>query len=179
MPPVLDVPRDPCYPSPCGPFSQCQNVNGIPSCSCLPAYMGSPPTCRSECTINSDCPSTRACINERCQDPCLGSCGLNAICNVFNHVPSCNCMQSYAGDPFTGCTYQPPSKHSKSKFPFTQLYIILLLHFLSLLKLQAQLNLIHVIHLPVGLIRDVITGNVIVYQNTSAILTQVVDQNVS
>lgn len=138
MQPVTDEPRNPCLPSPCGPFSQCQNINGIPSCSCLPTYMGSPPTCRPECTINSDCPSTRACINERCRDPCLGSCGLNAICNVFNHIPSCNCMQSYSGDPFTGCTYQPPRKLSMSctflqnfKNLFTKFYWIFLLNFIE------------------------------------------------
>lgn len=98
---------NPCIPSPCGPNSLCQINNGLASCSCGTNYYGTPPYCRPECTINSDCTSNKACINERCIDPCLGSCGLNALCNVYNHVPACNCLEGYTGDPFTGCQYQP------------------------------------------------------------------------
>lgn len=104
---VINVSTNPCLPSPCGPFSQCRDLNGSPSCSCLPQYFGSPPNCRPECTINSDCTSDKACINERCIDPCPGSCGLNAECRVQTHLSICTCITGYKGDPFTSCSIVP------------------------------------------------------------------------
>lgn len=100
---VSDEPKNPCLPSPCGPFSECRNSNGVPSCSCQLNYIGAPPACRPECTINSDCPSNAACINQKCKDPCPGSCGLNARCIMQNHTPICTCFENYAGDAFTEC----------------------------------------------------------------------------
>lgn len=102
--------KDPCVPSPCGPHSMCRTIGSTYTCSCLPIYIGSPPNCRPECTINSDCPSNLACINQICQDPCSGSCGLNAKCNVINHTPICACYEGYEGDPFQKCRVKPPSK---------------------------------------------------------------------
>lgn len=99
----LEIYRDPCIPSPCGPFAQCHNNNGIFSCSCLLSYIGIPPQCRPECTINSDCPSHLACMNQKCQDPCPGACGLNANCNVYNHLPICTCFAGYEGNAFIAC----------------------------------------------------------------------------
>jgi hypothetical protein len=124
--PVQDTPvkpyRNPCVPSPCGPNSQCQ-VNGeSPSCSCLPTYIGSPPNCRPECSINSDCPSNQACINEKCRDPCPGSCGISADCNVVNHIPICVCIQGYTGDPFTNC-YPAPAPSETFLRLFANLYL--------------------------------------------------------
>lgn len=103
-------PRDPCNPSPCGANAQCRNINGGPSCSCLATYVGSPPNCRPECTINSECRSNQACIREKCRDPCPGSCGFNARCSVINHTPICVCPEGYIGDPFTSCSPAPPRK---------------------------------------------------------------------
>lgn len=100
--------RNPCVPSPCGPNSECRDINGSPSCTCLPTYLGSPPNCRPECTINSECPSHQACINQKCADPCPGSCGFEAICNVLNHIPTCTCPAGYTGDPFRICSPAPP-----------------------------------------------------------------------
>lgn len=94
---------DPCQPSPCGPNSMCKESNDQASCSCLPTYIGSPPNCRPECVVNTDCPSDLACITEKCRDPCQGSCGFNAECRVQNHMPICSCIQNYEGDPFTQC----------------------------------------------------------------------------
>ena len=99
-----------CTPSPCGPNSQCQVISGSPACSCLPNYTGVPPTCRPECVLSSECQSHLACINERCQDPCSGSCGVNAECHVMNHIPVCTCVEGYQGDPFKFCSFIPPSK---------------------------------------------------------------------
>jgi len=73
-------------------------------------YIGTPPNCRPECIIPADCPSNQACIRERCQDPCPGSCGLNADCTVHNHIPICKCIGSYIGDPFIGCQPVPICK---------------------------------------------------------------------
>lgn len=72
--------------------------------------MGSPPNCRPECTINSDCPSNKACMNQKCRDPCPGSCGLGANCAVLNHIPICTCPEGYTGDPFANCYLKPQRK---------------------------------------------------------------------
>lgn len=101
--PPMDELQKPCIPSPCGPNSQCREVGTTAVCSCLQNYIGRPPNCRPECTINAECAGNFACINERCKDPCPGSCGLSAICNVVNHSPVCVCSQGYTGDPFTAC----------------------------------------------------------------------------
>lgn len=98
---------DPCLPSPCGLYAECKNIRGSASCACQPNYIGSPPNCRPECTINSECPSDKACFNEKCQDPCLGACGLNSKCSVFNHIAQCSCLENYNGDPFVSCIFVP------------------------------------------------------------------------
>lgn len=98
---------DPCYPSPCGPNSQCRNSNGVPSCSCLPTFIGYPPNCKPECTINQECASNQACIRQKCMDPCPGSCGLSAHCRVIAHTPICTCFEGYIGDPFSSCQLAP------------------------------------------------------------------------
>lgn len=94
---------NPCVPSPCGPNSQCRDVEGIAACSCLNNYIGKAPNCRPECTINEECPNNLACQNERCKDPCPGSCGQFATCVVVKHSPVCSCEIGYTGDPFSGC----------------------------------------------------------------------------
>lgn len=101
---------NPCVPSPCGPNSQCRVVGDTPVCSCLPNYVGRSPNCRPECTINSECPANLACINEKCGDPCPGSCGLYAQCTVTNHRPICICPIGYTGDPFSTCNEIRQSK---------------------------------------------------------------------
>jgi hypothetical protein len=106
---VVEEPRNPCQPSPCGPNSQCREVNGQAVCSCLPGYQGSPPGCRPECVVNAECPQNKACSNQKCTDPCLGTCGQNAKCQVINHSPICSCQQGYTGDPFSRC-YSIPRK---------------------------------------------------------------------
>ncbi|EZA46539.1 hypothetical protein X777_00055, partial [Ooceraea biroi] len=99
-----------CTPSPCGPNSLCQIISGNPACSCLPNYIGVPPQCRPECILSSECKSLLACVNQRCTDPCPGSCGVNAQCHVLNHLPVCTCMEGFTGDPFTQCSIIPPGK---------------------------------------------------------------------
>lgn len=105
----VDTIKQPCTPSPCGPNSICKVVSGHAVCSCQPGLIGSPPTCKPECVVSADCPLTQACLNNKCQDPCPGTCGQNTNCQVVNHNPICSCSESYTGDPFTIC-YPQPSK---------------------------------------------------------------------
>lgn len=100
-------PSDPCNPSPCGPNSQCRNRDGQAVCSCLPTYIGAPPGCRPECVVSSECASNRACTNQKCVDPCPGTCGQNARCEVINHSPICSCRERFTGDPFSRCSPIP------------------------------------------------------------------------
>lgn len=91
---------DPCFPSPCGSNAMCND--GI--CTCLPEYQGDPYTgCRPECIINDECPRNKACIKYKCKDPCPGTCGQNAICNVYNHIPMCRCPDGLSGNAFIEC----------------------------------------------------------------------------
>lgn len=119
QPPMKPV--DPCVPSPCGLNSECRDIGGIPSCSCITGFFGSPPNCKPECVINTDCSNDRACINMKCVDPCLGSCGSNAMCNVIKHVPVCSCPSGYEGDPFSYCKITPQGNKKK-------VYIIICLY---------------------------------------------------
>lgn len=99
-----EPPPNPCNPSPCGANALCKERNGVGSCSCLPEYFGDPYTgCRPECVSNSDCDRNKACSNNRCKDPCPGSCGINAECRTINHSPTCTCLYGYSGNPLTKC----------------------------------------------------------------------------
>jgi len=181
---VVDVtkPKDtgnPCHPSPCGPNSKCVDIRGSPACSCLPDYLGRPPNCRPECTINAECASNLACINEKCRDPCPGSCGFAAQCNVVNHTPSCSCPAGYTGDPFTSCRRLPPTpppappsmlSPSISRFSFcpntVRPYVLL------------QHPIIHVIPRLVASMRCAAMVSAPAWPNIKAILTSAVAPNV-
>lgn len=110
----MPIPKgNPCVPSPCGLFSECRVVQEHPVCSCIAEYIGHPPNCRPECTISAECAFDKACINQKCVDPCPGVCGLHAMCRAVNHNPICGCMSGFTGDPFTRCVPIPePSKFS-------------------------------------------------------------------
>ena len=101
------IPPNPCTPSPCGPSSQCQVLSGQAQCGCLPNMIGSAPNCRPECLVSSDCPPLSACINQKCVDPCPGTCASNADCRVINHSPICNCASGFTGDGFKDCHPMP------------------------------------------------------------------------
>jgi len=98
---------NPCSPSPCGPNSKCRDVNGLAVCTCLSNFIGSPPNCRAECVLNSQCSPDLACINQKCISPCPDPCGINTQCKVINHSPICICNLGYTGDPFTRCFPTP------------------------------------------------------------------------
>lgn len=107
--PIAPTPENvnPCYPSPCGPNSQCKENNGVPICSCLPGFEGSAPACRPECVVSSECSYDKACIQHKCKDPCPGVCGASAECRVINHSPICYCRNGFTGNPFTVCNPIP------------------------------------------------------------------------
>lgn len=115
----------PCNPSPCGPNSQCREIDSHAVCSCLPNFIGSAPNCRPECVVSSECAQDKACVNKKCQDPCPGTCGQNARCQVVNHNPICSCSPDFTGDPFVQCV----PKISKL-FSYTLLELFLTVHYL-------------------------------------------------
>lgn len=97
------VVTQPCNPNPCGPHSICREINNQGVCSCAPGFIGSPPVCRPECVINADCGRNEACNNQKCRNPCPGTCGVGARCEIVNHNPICSCPPRYTGDPFVRC----------------------------------------------------------------------------
>lgn len=112
------VESHPCQPSPCGPNSQCREYNGQAVCSCLAGYLGNPPTCRPECIVNSECRLNEACSNQKCINPCTGTCGIGAKCNVINHRPICSCAPGLTGDPFTRC--HETRKHTSNSVSYVR-----------------------------------------------------------
>lgn len=112
-------PNTPCIPSPCGANARCREQNGAGSCTCLPDYFGNPyDGCRPECSLNSDCPSNKACVRNKCVDPCPGVCGQNADCQVVNHLPTCTCRFGFTGDSYRYCSViQQDRKFERFHFP--------------------------------------------------------------
>lgn len=125
----VEEPHDPCNPSPCGSNAICKERNGAGACTCLPEYFGDPYTvCRPECVTNSDCPRDKACVNNKCKDPCPGICGINAECIVSNHAPSCSCLPGYTGNPLSSCRAPVPRKlfyfHVTNTFDGNQKFLL-------------------------------------------------------
>lgn len=106
---------NPCHPSPCGANAVCREHAGAGSCACLPDYFGDPYTgCRPECVVNTDCAWDRACVRNKCLNPCSGTCGVNTECKVVHHAPVCFCRPGYSGNPLVAChlVTHDPSKIS-------------------------------------------------------------------
>lgn len=98
---------DSCEPSPCGSNADC--LNGI--CTCKSGFFGDPYfECRPECVANEECAFDKACIHNKCVDPCIGTCGFNAQCLISNHVPNCICPAGTSGNAFISCN-QYEGKH--------------------------------------------------------------------
>lgn len=92
--------------SQCGKGAACSRVtNHRAVCECPKGYIGSPYTeCRAECYGDRDCsPARPACIYGVCKNPCDGSCGVNADCNLRGLTPVCSCPRDMTGDPFVSC----------------------------------------------------------------------------
>lgn len=83
--------RKVCSDDSCADDAICQAQNHELKCSCSPGTKGNPYVeCLGEpfepdCTEDRQCPSHFACINARCQDPCLvaNMCSSDRICRVF------------------------------------------------------------------------------------------------
>ncbi|KAJ3650628.1 hypothetical protein Zmor_016716 [Zophobas morio] len=102
--------RDLCEPNPCGDNARCEpgydrTNKERPVCTCHPGYVGDPLTgCRpGECTEDPHCPDSKACIDYKCQNPCVGQCGVNANCNPRRHIAVCTCADGFNGDALTQC----------------------------------------------------------------------------
>lgn len=103
--------RTPCEPNPCGSNAICRELNGIGSCQCQPEFFGDPyESCRPECLLNSECDANKVCIQNKCINPCPGTCSANAVCQVTNHIPSCTCLPGFRGDPYRLCQKEPERK---------------------------------------------------------------------
>jgi len=143
--------------------------------------MGVPPNCRPECSINSDCPANRACIREKCKDPCPGSCGLLARCLVINHTPSCVCPEGYTGDPFISCNVLPQIPRKGLEFSLCYYRSNVTYYSKSLqfdLCIFQYLPQIDAIHHHVVRTLNATTEFAHVYQNTLETHMPVVDRNV-
>lgn len=102
----------PCHPSPCAPDSTC-SVYSPQVVMCDPCASSDGtwnPACYPECLTNADCPFNKACLGHKCEDPCPGSCGVNAKCTVVHHTPICSCPYPLIGNPFEHCTQPPPGR---------------------------------------------------------------------
>ena len=107
----------PCNPSPCGINAECTERGDAASCSCIRDYIGNPYIeCKPECTVNSECPRDKACIQQHCRDPCPGVCGSHATCFVNNHLPMCKCDPGYTGDAFVSCRRITTRKYIKYSY---------------------------------------------------------------
>ncbi len=102
-----ELPIQTCNPNPCGPYSVCELNGPRVVCSCQKGYFGRPPNCHPECLLNSECAPNLACIKQKCQDPCIGVCGINAVCNAVGHQAICSCPPGYSGYPFESCNKIP------------------------------------------------------------------------
>lgn len=176
--PIVSDRIDPCVPSPCGPNSQCKvsAANEQPVCSCLQHYVGRAPNCRPECTSNSECAGNLACINLRCQNPCVGTCGIQTTCLVNNHRPICRCLDGYAGDPFSECS--PQSKRSTlSQRPVPNCKPIYFSQLLYRPKSRSPAILVRVVPMPFAR-NATASAPARVYPSTVAIRTRNAVQNV-
>ncbi|KAK5638840.1 hypothetical protein RI129_013135 [Pyrocoelia pectoralis] len=102
--------EDLCDPNPCGSNAKCQPGydrynQERPVCTCHPGYIGDPITgcIRGECADDNECPDHQACFEYKCQNPCRGQCGANAVCNSRKHVAVCTCLEGYNGDALSNC----------------------------------------------------------------------------
>lgn len=70
-----------------------------------PSTPSTVPTPKPECLRDDDCPSTEACYDKKCQNPCRlrQPCGVNAECTAVDHGHSCTCLRGYVGNPWVQC----------------------------------------------------------------------------
>lgn len=91
----------------CGSKAECYGVNHRAICDCPRGFTGNADIscvlvgCRSD----SECPSDKSCINNKCANPCgTKPCVDSSECKVYNHNPVCTCPIGYNGNPNVACT---------------------------------------------------------------------------
>lgn len=106
--------KDPCLNA-CGSNALCNVVNHKAVCSCPNGFYGSPfdqcirqkdPLPRAECNYDDECSNDKACINQKCVNPCTNSantCGINSECRVQIHRPVCVCRNGFTGNAHYAC----------------------------------------------------------------------------
>ena len=123
---------DICNPNPCGPSAIPKPRNGVCTCKCPSGLFGDPYLgCRPECVLNSDCNRLQACSNNKCVDPCPGTCGTNAECKVINHIPTCGCRKGFTGNAFEECT-KPKRKHGYLTIDFNPVFFLKIINILQI-----------------------------------------------
>ncbi|XP_014209634.2 neurogenic locus notch homolog protein 3, partial [Copidosoma floridanum] len=96
--------ESPCA-SVCAESAECNVINHRANCACPKNWLGNPLiSCQPECTQHSNCPAGKpACLYQKCVDPCEGTCGTNANCELRDVTPVCSCPRDKTGDPFVFC----------------------------------------------------------------------------
>lgn len=109
--------------NPCPRNAECYGHNHRSTCRCLTGFEGNALSrCeRVECHVDNDCPNNRACLQQRCVDPCSSianpPCAQNAVCYVQNHVAGCLCPPHLPdGNPLSYCS--PRRIEGKSECDF-------------------------------------------------------------
>ena len=140
--------QDPCRePSdPCGVNTDCETIDHRPVCQCPVGWAGNPHiqcyqskflllghilgqcltfSSVDQCLTNADCPLTKACISDKCVDPCLSTfCGERAQCNVEFHKSHCYCPQGLQGNPLVKCLSVGCQSHSDCRKDETCDYLL-------------------------------------------------------
>lgn len=92
---------------PCGRQAECYGINHRAVCECRPGFSGNPRiNCVPlECQSNDDCPLNKACINNKCQNPCevTAVCAIDEVCKVYQHQPECACPPGFIATKTGGC----------------------------------------------------------------------------
>lgn len=128
--------------------------------------------------INAECSSNLACIGQKCQDPCPGSCGLNAECHVTNHIPICQCPEGFIGDPFSNCYAKPESRKDSLSFCNSPTLFSFINISIYIIQLQSLNTLIHATHRLVVQMLHALMAFALVYRIIMVIHTKDVDPNV-
>lgn len=116
--------QNPCAVSqPCIALARCTVADTLPVrtmiCECPADYIGDATRACARvdtstvklCESDSECPSEQACLNRRCNSPCIANpCAHTAECRVENHRRICECANGYVGNPYVDCDSETQPK---------------------------------------------------------------------